>query len=96
MQESFDRMNGSNWLCPSVDSNFSLQGKWTSETYSVVDMSVYACGMVNKNATCANQSQIDYYLNQVVQYSIYYINALILPGSATPVTYYLVDQDYIF
>ncbi len=88
-------MNGTNWLCPSFNSTFYVEGKWTSETYSFLDLSVRTCGSVNINATCANQSEIDRVLDNVVQYSVYYINKLILPGSHTPVTEYLVDNNFI-
>ena len=89
-------MNGTNWLCPSVDSNFSMQGKYTSGSYSYIDMSVYACGSINVNATCANKSDIERVMENIVQFSVYYINALILPGSQVPVTYYLADRDFVY
>jgi len=56
---NFDRMNATNWLCPSINSSFFIEGKWTSDNFTYLSLDVVDCGTANPNATCANKSQID-------------------------------------
>jgi len=52
--DSFDKMGGSNWLCPNKNSSFALFGKYTSVDYSFLTIDVNQCGSINKNANCAS------------------------------------------
>ena len=56
---NFDRMNGSNWLCPNFNSSFFIEGKWTSDHFTYLSIDVKECGSVNRNATCASKTAID-------------------------------------
>lgn len=51
---NFDRMNATNWLCPSVEQSLKIQGKWASDEFTFISIDVLQCGSVDKGANCAS------------------------------------------
>lgn len=89
---SYNKIQMNQWLCPDVNTSLPLQGKFTSDFFKYSKISVSACTNLTGSLPCASKSQIDLFLknNQgVITTNVYFINAVLNPGSEVYIDYYL-------
>ena len=94
--DGFDRMQGTKWLCAQANTSFFVEGKWTSDMFSYLEINVLGCGTVYTNVNCVNNTTLAAKLASKVHFSIYYVNTLITPGSQPAISYYMQDTNFIY
>jgi len=73
--ETFDKLKFSNWLCTPENTVFNFQGKFSSDIFKYVKISVKKCSAVTgDNRTCATSTFIDDFLSTSGSFTFnYYI-----------------------
>lgn len=91
---SFGTLGFDQWLCPPVNSTFTMQGKYTSDSFKYSDIKIGACTENNTlfpSTTCRSPSEVESFLNSFAQFTfnVYYINPVINAGNKDYISYYL-------
>lgn len=95
---SFWNIGLSQYLCPPSDYVFPLQGKYTSDVFKYVAITVGECSgnSLLAKTTCRNSSEISSYLKANGEFTLnfYFINSVINADENTYLKYYLEDRNY--
>lgn len=94
---TFDRLGLQSWLCLKQNYSFQFEGKYSSDIFKYLKISVKSCKIdAGENRTCAPSSQIDSYLakNGPISFNYYFINTVINSDDAQYLSYYLEDRNY--
>ena len=98
VQQAYDRLAVSTWLCVPLDQEYDIQGKYSSEVSKSIEVSISKCTNSSDYATpCATETQIEELFSRETRfyYTIYFINPLINADSQDHLSYYLEDSNYI-
>lgn len=77
---TFDRLGLQSWLCLKQSYSFEFEGKYSSDIFKYLKISVKSCKIgVGENRTCAPSAQIDSYLakNGPISFNYYFMNTVI-------------------
>ena len=97
--DSFEKIKASNWLCPTLGTVITLQGKFSSETYNQFSVTLYPCSnSTDPSRPCAPIEEIEAYVasnGQWNYFNFYYVNSIINADQPQYKSYYLEDRNYI-
>lgn len=85
--DSYTRANLSQWLCPVPNQTISLQGKYTSNIFKYIKISVSQC----TGADCYDSATIAAFqaANDYFTLSYYYVSMNVQLSEEVPISYYL-------
>lgn len=95
----FNRLTSSKrWLCPPVNSTFTLRGRYTSTNLNLLQVTVTKCDpLLRGKPPCATDAVINQLQLELGTFTLnfLFVNPLINPSSQDYLGYYLEDRNYI-
>lgn len=92
----YTKLQFQNWLCPKPGQIIELQGKFSSDTFKYVKISLNNCtGQTINGQTCYTPAQVASYIttNEFFSFNFYFVNTLINPDQLTPISIFLDDTN---
>lgn len=91
----FDRLGLQSWLCPSAGQLVELQGKYSSELFKYLKISVTQCNGTINGQGCRSATEVQDYLtaNESFSFSYYFVNTLINVDQQQPINMFMDDTN---
>jgi hypothetical protein len=86
----------SQWVCPLPNQLVEFQGKYSSEIFKYIRISLATCSGVVNGQGCHTPAEISSFFaaNEAFGFNYYFINSLINPDQVDPISYFLDDTNH--
>jgi hypothetical protein len=93
ISKDYNKLSMSSWLCPPVNTSFPLSGKYSSDVFNYINISVNPClQYLDYSRECATNEQVKKIFhdrNDAIMFRVYYTNPVINAGQKDYKSYYL-------
>lgn len=94
-EKIFSRLNLTQWVCPEPNQLVELQGKYSSDVFKYLKISMSTCSGTVNGQGCKSAADIASYLvsHEAFSFNYYFVNQLINPDQQNAVTSFLDDTN---